>query len=138
MHELVPDVLEGRIEPGLVFEAPELCKTSQCGQIIYERIPARSQPYSAGMTSALRQCCSMCAATVDVVLRRGWLAVPVHGQERWPTPVTEQRDDPERAAANEPTAVVAGRWEHEGDTFVIRTRLRGQVAIGTAWARRGV
>jgi hypothetical protein len=38
------------------------------------------------------------------------------------------------AVADEPTAVVAGRWEHEGDTFVIRTRLRGQVEIRTAWA----
>jgi hypothetical protein len=76
----------------------------------------------------------MCSATVDVVLMLGWLAVPAYGQERWPTPVTEQREDPERAVANEPTAAVAGTWEHEGDTFVIRTRLRGQVEIRTAWA----
>jgi hypothetical protein len=77
----------------------------------------------------------MCSATVDVVLMLGWLAVPAHGQERWPTPVTEQREDPERAVANEPAAVVAGTSEHEGDTFVIRTRLCGQAEIRTAWAR---
>jgi hypothetical protein len=86
--------------------------------------------YSAGMTSVLRQYCSTCSATVDVVLMLGWLAVPARGQEPWPTPVTEQREDPERAVANEPSAVVAGRWEHEGDTFVIRTGCAGKLRSG--------
>jgi len=98
-------------------------------------IPRRSQPPSIGPVSPARFVTSFDVFRDCRRRPHAWMAC---GPGSRGGAVANTRDGAEgrsgTSGRQRAFRVVAGTWEHEGDTFVIRTRLRGQVEIGTAWA----